>query len=267
MRLTPCGAVLTALLLCWCPAAWADAIKDRARLFNPGARRQAEEQIQGLETAYGKRVVIETAKPTWLGRLFQRRQLKEMDAATQGRFLDEEAQKRAASVGPHSVFVFFHQDPPFVQMVLSSDPDLDRVLPATARSELRDRVLIQLKQNQPDAALAETVSFLQIHFEAGLSSHAAATPFFNWTPVVWSIASLLALWLVIELAQILTGGRPGGGHAAIGAVHFAGGAFLAGLFAYMARCGGPAAVLRGECRPDAADEDHAVPAGHLHEQP
>ncbi len=267
MRHVAHGALFVLVALTCCAPASAEEIKDRARLFSPTARRQAEDQIRDLEQRYGKRILIETARSGFLGRLFGRPQPRDMDPEARRRFLADEADRRAQAAGPHSVYVFVYQDPLYVGLVVSPDAQLERVLPPTQRDDLRKELETRLKENQADAALAELVHSLAARFESGLAVHTAATASFNWLPVAWTIAGLLGLWLVIELAGVLSGGRPGGGRAAISAVHFAGGSFLAGLFAYMARCDGPGAILREDCQTQPADPNPiAELSGHAHEQ-
>jgi hypothetical protein len=280
MLLTVRTALASILLLAAGTGGGAAEVKDRAALFSPSARREAEQQLRDLERTFGKRVIVETSKPgakEWLGHLIQRPRLRDLDPAAQRRALDEEAQKRAAALGPHGVLVFLYHDPPlsYVQ-IETSDADLKKALPASARQELQERVLAKLTANQSDAALAELVTGLRSRFSDGLTVLYTPPPAFNWAPVAWSIAGLLALWLVVELAQVLSGGRPGGGSAAVSASAFGGGAFLSGLFAAMARCGSLRAAVQSECAPlptgpvdeSGADAPAPAPAApeHAHEQ-
>jgi hypothetical protein len=283
MTLTARNLAIVSLLLAGTSPGWTAEVRDRAGLFTPSARREAESQLGELERTTGTRVVIETAKPgikEAIGRLLRRPQLKDLDPDAQRRALSEEARRRAVAVGEQAVYVFIYHDPPlaFAQVEVGADPDLQQALPAARRREVAEQVVARLTKDNPDAALADLVASLSARLRTLSASH-SPPPVFHWASVGWSIAVLLALWLVVELAQVASGGQPGGGSAVVSLTAFAGGSFLTGLFAAMARCGSLGAAARNECPPlPAAQPDQTeveepdlrerdpVSSGHAHDQ-
>jgi hypothetical protein len=229
--------VIGTVVLGWLTAVGAAAdVRDPARLFTPAARSQVNEEIRALKRRHQTNLLIETYERGGLRLWFRSQPVNTMEPEARAQYFAEWGRRGVREAGPNSVYILIYKEGPqlYVHVDVGSDSAVQKALPPPARAELRDRLMARLKEGRADEGLAEAVGTVRSTLDAYLGGPVAPPPA-NWTPIAWALLVIVGAWLLIEVLQVATGGRVGGGSVGLTAGRFGGGGnFMTGLFATMA---------------------------------
>jgi hypothetical protein len=172
-------------------------ITDEAGLYSPGAVQKATQEIEGIERAEHKGLVIETYKgvPEERNKAF-----RDMARKARDEFFLQWADSRARARQVDGVYVLVCKSPAYAQAVLGPDTE-ERVFPERDRVRLAEELTPGGWRRNHDKELLRAVAWFHTQLHHNLRGGGSVDAGQVWPGALAVIAAMLLFWAVLALIR------------------------------------------------------------------